>query len=54
MVTLGSALQEACLSRLQFCRDVLVLLCVVKSEGMEEVGVRVCEWRRCVCVCGEE
>ena len=41
VVALGAAFRETCLSRLQLCRDVLVLLCVVQEGG----------WRVSVCVC---
>ena len=36
---LGSALQEVCHSRMVFCRDLLILLCVMKYSRISEVRV---------------
>jgi hypothetical protein len=37
MTILGSALEEVCHSRLVFCRDLLILLCVLKYNSVYEV-----------------
>ena len=49
---LGSTLQEVCQSRMVFCRDLLILLCVLKYSRIQEVvHTYMYMYAQCTCRC---